>query len=452
MRDSDWDDDELVSPSDLRMPLNESPRRNPNARRAQQPQRRAAAPRGSRSAQPARQQPARQQPARQQQARPQPRQAAAGRTEAPRSQGQPPRRPPQQGGSANLPATQAPRRRQAPAPPARRDEPRRTPRPRPQGERQFADKLAASDRVGPSSNVSGWRSAVLKATGGVVNLGPSAQDRELERMHKMIRRPVTDGTVAVFSRKGGVGKTTISAYLGLTLAVERGGRIVSLDGDAEAGSLGWLLAPRAPSTLAALASAAPTPASYGELRRYTTTTPEGLEVIVGEPAEQGPISTTGLEGVASQLSRHYDVSIFDTGAGVTRATGRVLVNTARTLLLVMSPSADSVRAAERTLAWLEESPEAMNPDANVIAVINGIPSSAKPAHVERIESHFAERCSAVVRIPWDAHLATGSSNVSLDLLSKQTRQGFLELAATTVSTLARRSNGRNGHMGARRAS
>lgn len=302
------------------------------------------------------------------------------------------------------------------------------------------------------AGISGWRGAVLKATGGAVNLGPSAADRELARLHKMIRRPVTDGTIAVFSRKGGVGKTTISAYLGLTLAQERGGRIVTLDGDAEAGSLGWLLAPRAPSTLAALASAAPTPANYAELRRYTTSTPEGLEVIVGEPAEVGPISVTGLEAVAAQLSRHYDVSIFDTGAGVTRATGRVLVNRARTLLLVMSPSADSVRAAERTLAWLDERPgEAMNEDANVIAVINGIPAGAKASHVERIESHFSERCSAVVRIPWDAHLATGSSNVSLDLLSKETRQGFLELAATSVATLSRRQRS-NGHSGARRAS
>jgi len=298
----------------------------------------------------------------------------------------------------------------------------------------------------------GWRGAVTKATAGKVNPGLGAAERHDVSLRHQLRRPLTDGTVAVFSRKGGVGKTTISAYLGLTLAQERGGRIVALDGDAEAGSLGWLLAPDAPSTLAQLASADPTPSDYASLRRYTTGTPEGLEVIVGEPAEMGPISTVGLESVADQLSRHYDVSIFDTGAGVTRATGRVLVNSARVLLLVMGPSVDSVRAAERTLAWIEDRPgEAASAGVRVIAVINGIPTNGKQTQIDRIESHFADRCSAVVRIPWDPHLAEGNTSVSLDRLAKPTRRAFMELAATTVGTLARPVR-RPAGAGARRAS
>lgn len=318
---------------------------------------------------------------------------------------------------------------------------------------QFADRLAAADQRHPIVQpLTGWRQALRKASGGAIDLGMSAGQRAEAELRTKIRRPVDNGTIAVFSRKGGVGKTTISAYLGLTLASERGGRIVVLDGDAEAGSLGWLLAPRAPSTLAALAAADPIPNDYGQLRRYTAVTPEGLEVIVGEPAEMGPISTTGLEAVADQLARHYDLSIFDTGAGVTRAAGRVLVNNARVLLLVMSPSVDSVRAAERTLAWLDERPgEAVRPGAQVVAVINGIPPNVKNSHVERIESHFADRCHAVVRLPWDQHLAAGSTSVSLDRLAKPTRQAFLELAATTVTALARPAR-RPQTAGARRAS
>jgi len=319
---------------------------------------------------------------------------------------------------------------------------------------EFANRLAATDKAPVSVKpISGWRGAVLRATAGTVNLGPSADERTELKLRHQVRRPVTDGTVAVFSRKGGVGKTTISAYLGLTLAHARGGRIVALDGDAEAGSLGWLLTPHAPATLADLACAEPMPADYASLRHYMTTTAEGLDVIVGEPAEVGPISTVGLEAVASQLARHYDLSIFDTGAGVTRATGRVLVNSARTLLLVMGPSIDSVRAAERTLAWLDERPgEAADPDARVVAVINGIPTNAKKAHIDRIASHFHDRAAAVVRIPWDTHLAEGNTSVSLDRLAKPTRRAFLELAAVTVGTLAHPVRRSGYNMGARRAS
>lgn len=321
-------------------------------------------------------------------------------------------------------------------------------------EEAFLRNLAEKHNPAPlaAKPASGWRGVVLRASGGAINLGLSAAERSELEWRKQVRRPVVDGTVAVFSRKGGVGKTTISAYLGLTLASERGGRIVALDGDAEAGSLGWLLAPKAPSTLAALASSEPMPSDYATIRRYTTSTPEGLEVIVGDPAEMGPISTIGLESLVDQLSRHYDVSVFDTGAGVTRATGRVLVNAARVLLLVMGPSVDSVRAAERTLAWLDERPgEAARVNAQVIAVINGIPSNAKQAHIDRIASHFSDRCSAVVRIPWDAHLAAGNTSVSLDRLAKPTRRAFLELAATTTRSLARPQK-RTAAAGGRRAS
>jgi len=104
----------------------------------------------------------------------------------------------------------------------------------------------------------------------------------------------------------------------------------------------------------------------------------------------------------------------------------------------MGPGVDSVRAAERTLAWLDERPgEAANANAKVIAVINGIRSDAKPSHIDRIANHFSGRADAVVRIPWDVHLAAGNTSVSLDRLNKSTRRAYLELASVTTSVLAR---------------
>lgn len=309
------------------------------------------------------------------------------------------------------------------------------------------DGQRESTQVRPQT---GWRGALLKTTG--LNVGASAEERLAAANLAKMRQKVSEGSIAVFSRKGGVGKTTISAYLSTTLASLRGGRIVALDGDAEAGSLGWLLAPKAPATLNALAQAAPSITDYRQLRNFVTTTDEGLDVIVGEAAENGVLSAAGMQAVADQVSRHYDLSIFDTGAGVTRATGAVLVHQARVLLLVMGPSVDSVRAAERTLAWLEERPGvAAHPNAQVIAVINGIPSDAKETHIQRIESHFADRCAAVARIPWDASLAQGTTDVSLEALSKDTRLAFENLAATTVNVLSQKGQ-KAGNLGVRRAS
>ena len=80
-------------------------------------------------------------------------------------------------------------------------------------------------------------------------------DTKTAELHEAIRYPLRAATLGVFSRKGGVGKTTITAYLGMTLATIRRTPVVAVDGDADAGSLGWLLAPRAPSMLGALTSA-----------------------------------------------------------------------------------------------------------------------------------------------------------------------------------------------------
>ena len=62
------------------------------------------------------------------------------------------------------------------------------------------------------------------------------------------------------------------------------------------------------------------------------------------------------------------------------------------------------------------------------------PRSTGSAHgqgdvdVDRIEEHFASRCRACVRIPWDPHLETGAE-VALEELRPSTRDAFLELAA-----------------------
>jgi MinD-like ATPase involved in chromosome partitioning or flagellar assembly len=258
-----------------------------------------------------------------------------------------------------------------------------------------------------------------------------------ERLLEQVRYPLRDARVGVFSRKGGVGKTTITAYLGLTLAALRHRPVVAVDGDSEAGSLGWLLAPNAPTTLDSLAQAHPMPATREEFRRYVAHTKSGVDVVLGDTGECAPINEKGLRHAVHNLAKSYDMSLYDTGSGVTHSAGRTLINGSRVLLLVMGTSVDSVRAAERTLAWLDEREDANTPATAVIAVINGIPSHMKVSQIQHIEQLFTDRCAAVVRIPFDEHLAGGTTSADLGLLTKPTQQAFQHLAVTTVKVLAR---------------
>jgi MinD-like ATPase involved in chromosome partitioning or flagellar assembly len=51
--------------------------------------------------------------------------------------------------------------------------------------------------------------------------------------------------------------------------------------------------------------------------------------------------------------------------------------------------------------------------------------------VNKLEDHFARRCRAVVRVPFDRHLETGAEIV-LDELAPVTRQAYVRLAAAVA--------------------
>jgi len=56
------------------------------------------------------------------------------------------------------------------------------------------------------------------------------------------------------------------------------------------------------------------------------------------------------------------------------------------------------------------------------------PRSKSAIDLGRLEQHFATRCRAVIRIPYDAHLEEGAE-VDLGQLSKATADAYLALAA-----------------------
>src|SRR3954470_3066378 len=85
-------------------------------------------------------------------------------------------------------------------------------------------------RPRPAEPVGGWRRALFAATGGVVNPGIGPLEERRRALRERARKPLPGAhQIAVTSLKGGVGKTTVSAVLGLMLAENRGDRVVVLD-------------------------------------------------------------------------------------------------------------------------------------------------------------------------------------------------------------------------------
>ena len=134
----------------------------------------------------------------------------------------------------------------APTPPTGVRVPVRAPRP-PQaaGPRPRPDAASAAEltedaivRFRGDRPRHGWRGVVYKASGGLVNPGIGPVERARQEQLRRIRRPLPGShQIAVSSIKGGVGKTSVAACLGLVLAENRGDRVIALDANPDAGTL-----------------------------------------------------------------------------------------------------------------------------------------------------------------------------------------------------------------------
>jgi putative peptide zinc metalloprotease protein len=129
------------------------------------------------------------------------------------------------------------------------------------------------------------------------------------------------------------------------------------------------------------------------------------------------------------LERHYNLILLDTGTGVLESATRGILQLADQIVVVLSPSLDSARAASATLDWLNENG---HPDLvrNAVAVVNAVREEGL-VEVEKVEEHFAGRCRQVVQVPWDPHLSAGAET-AVERLRPMTRRAYLEVAAAVA--------------------
>ena len=84
-----------------------------------------------------------------------------------------------------------------------------------------------------------WPHLVYQASFHQINLGDSPAVRERKQLDARIAKRLEGGTrfVPVLTRKGGVGKTTITTILGMALADVREDRVIAVDANPDRGTL-----------------------------------------------------------------------------------------------------------------------------------------------------------------------------------------------------------------------
>lgn len=236
--------------------------------------------------------------------------------------------------------------------------------------------------------------------------------------------------VAVVSLKGGVGKTTVAALLGLVLAAHRSERIVTADFNPDAGTLAErLLAHRPPGTIAHLAQAAEHLDTVVQLATQVGHT-DRLDVVAStlDPSA-AELDQGSYRAVLNLLDRFYQVVVLDLGTDLMHPASHVALARSDCVVVVGTFAADGASRARTTVEWLE----ALHGErlvGRVVAALCGHRSSSAVDH-DAIRSYFAGHCAAVVDVPLDAHLAAGG-RVELGSLEQATLDAALTLADQVI--------------------
>lgn len=278
----------------------------------------------------------------------------------------------------------------------------------------------------------GWRRAAWYLLGGRMRMPLTARERrELEFVARIKARAPGPRHIVVLSRKGGVGKTTVTAMVGAALASMRGDPVIAVDCNPDAGSLAHRVHRETPATITNVLASRQAITRYADLRAYTSQGRSRLEVLASDDDPRISEALTGEDYVAllDLLDNHYNVILADTGTGILDSGIQGLLREADQLVVVSSPAIDGGRVAAATLDWLDSHGYRALRD-KAVAVINGVHRSSL-VDLDAMEGIFEQRCRAVVRVPWDPQLEVGGE-VSLDEVASNTRQAFLEIAAAVA--------------------
>lgn len=300
-----------------------------------------------------------------------------------------------------------------------------------------ADRLLETDRLPRREPEGAWPNLVYTLSGGRVRLGDSRRSRERRALDERIAAPLDGGArfVAVLSRKGGVGKTTVTALLGMALADARDDRVIALDANPDRGTLAERVGRPSGKTVRDLATHAAPIHGFNEISAIVARDDTRLDVLASDsdPHVSEAFDDADYREVAALAAHYYSIVLTDTGTGIVHSVMDATLEAADALVIVSGLSVDEARLASETLTWLETNGYTALARSAVV-VLNASRPGAPLVRLDELEEHFRSRVRQVVRVPYDARIATGSA-ISFRDLQPATRAAARQLAAVAVEGL-----------------
>jgi len=303
------------------------------------------------------------------------------------------------------------------------------------GSAHLETQFVRPDRPRPTT---GFRGALYSATGGFVNLGPSAKDQDEAELERRISRPLSGSfNTAVLSLKGGIGKTSTTVGVGMILAEYRGDHPCAIDANPDSGdlaerALGEMLYQKVkPRTITDIVRDIEKITSLTMLTDYMHHA-NRLHLVAGEqdPALSDALTAAEYLKIKHLVSQYYSVTLTDCGTGVSHPAMAGVLPEATNLVIASGYAVSGAKRARNTLQWLADHGYE-NLARNAIVVVTDKDQVSSRVNKRAIEEHLAGFCRQLITVPHDRGVADGD-RISLDKISGGTRRAYKEIAAAIV--------------------
>ena len=282
-----------------------------------------------------------------------------------------------------------------------------------------------------------WRRFTYRITFGLVNLGDNKKVKARRALDQRINVDLEGETrfVPVLTRKGGVGKTTITSLIGMAMARVREDRVLAIDANPDRGTLAERVRKDTEKTVRDVVNRAGGITSFKVFSDFVSRDKSRLDVLASDtdPMVSEAFNEGDYNVVADIAARYYSICLTDCGTGIVHSVMRAILMRANGLVIVSGGSIDEAKLASETLTWLESNGYGDLVRKSVVA-LNTATFGTELVKLDEIESHFQSRVRAVVRVPYDPQLAAGAV-VDFDQLHPATRQAARDLAALVADGL-----------------
>jgi MinD-like ATPase involved in chromosome partitioning or flagellar assembly len=266
-----------------------------------------------------------------------------------------------------------------------------------------------------------------------------------EQMVQVLRQEIPTPKVLAFANpKGGVHKTTATVLAAATVGSVRGRGVIAWDDNELRGTLGLRAgSARHARTIRHLIADLASVENFSgyelhdALDDYLRHASDGsYDVLAGEenPRFAQRLDPYTVRRVLELLRRTHDVICVDTGNNVESPNWQTVLQAADQLVVTSVPREDAAFTADWMLDLLDEAgmEELV---ANAVTLLSCPTPNATPL-IDDLASHFKSRTRAVVVVPYDPVLESGS-NIEYGTLSATTKRAWLRAAAVMMDPYAR---------------